>query len=326
MLVLATRSIDCNGQQQRLNSTASAAVAYSTADFRLAGRPPLKVTFSAGVTATTGFRNPVAGDICAAALTGGTVLSLIQFWGGIAKRGFTGQTVSRKLVHISVGLVFMLFWPLFSSGCRGALLAALIPGVNIIRMLLLGLGIWKDEAVVKSMSRYGDHRLQFWKKSYFRILFHASGNFSRDHYAMPQLLLLPVQSIGELPHCNCCNLQLVCWRWYSPQEDLTYNTNEKKGRPCLELSCLADLVGRRFGIQKIPYNRNKSFSGSLAMAVAGTCIILPHLGLSRKLGNGFRLLGCFSWLNIVESLPISNEIDDNLTIPVTSLLLGTLVF
>ena len=30
-------------------------------------------------------------------------------------------------------------------------------------------------------------------------LFHASGNFSRDHSTMPRLLLLPVQSIGELP-------------------------------------------------------------------------------------------------------------------------------
>jgi len=45
-----------------------------------------------------------------------------------------------------------------SSGHRGALLAALIPGVNIIRMLLLGSGIWKDEATVKSMTRFGDRR------------------------------------------------------------------------------------------------------------------------------------------------------------------------
>lgn len=38
-------------------------------------------------------------------------------------------------------------------------MAALVPAVNIIKMLLLGLGIWKDDATVKSMSRFGDHRL-----------------------------------------------------------------------------------------------------------------------------------------------------------------------
>ena len=48
-----------------------------------------------------------------------------------------------------------------SSGHRGALLASLIPGVNIIRMLVLGLGILKDEATVKSMSRNGDCRYNF---------------------------------------------------------------------------------------------------------------------------------------------------------------------
>lgn len=116
--------------------------------------------------------------------------------------------MNRKLVHISVGLVFMLCWPLFryilhdirgfcfsyfvifsssillfntclpcnlyannfSSGRQGAFLAALVPGVNIIRMLLLGLGIWKDEATIKSMSRFGDYRLQALINEFFSYL------------------------------------------------------------------------------------------------------------------------------------------------------------
>lgn len=53
--------------------------------------------------------------------------------------------------------------PYRSSGYRGAIFASLIPGVNIIRMLVLGLGILKDEATVKSMSRYGDYRYNFVK-------------------------------------------------------------------------------------------------------------------------------------------------------------------
>lgn len=37
-------------------------------------------------------------------------------------------------------------------------MAALIPGINIVKVLLIGLGILKDEAAVKSMSRDGDYR------------------------------------------------------------------------------------------------------------------------------------------------------------------------
>lgn len=46
----------------------------------------------------------------------------------------------------------------FSSGYRGAILASLVPGINAIRVLLIGLEVYKDEATVKSMSRFGDHR------------------------------------------------------------------------------------------------------------------------------------------------------------------------
>lgn len=48
-----------------------------------------------------------------------------------------------------------------SSESYAPFLAALAPGINIIRMLLLGLGIWKNEAMVKSISREGDYRLYF---------------------------------------------------------------------------------------------------------------------------------------------------------------------
>ncbi|KAK3411872.1 hypothetical protein EUGRSUZ_I00620 [Eucalyptus grandis] len=103
-------------------------------------------------------QNPVVSDVLATAVSGGTALTVLRLFEETAKRGVFDQKLNRKLVHVSFGLVFMLCWPLFSSGHRGALLAALIPGVNIIRMLLLGSGIWKDEATVKSMTRFGDRR------------------------------------------------------------------------------------------------------------------------------------------------------------------------
>lgn len=65
-------------------------------------------------------------------------------------------------------MLFMKYYKIFiakqsfefhSYRHEAAILAALVPGVNIIRMLLLGFGILKDEATVKSMSRHGDYRL-----------------------------------------------------------------------------------------------------------------------------------------------------------------------
>ena len=43
------------------------------------------------------------------------------------------------------------------------------------------------------------------------------------------------------------------------------------------VSGFADIVGRRFGSHKIPYNRNKSLIGSIAMVSAG---FLASIGYS----------------------------------------------
>ncbi|KAH9603930.1 hypothetical protein KSS87_018014 [Heliosperma pusillum] len=137
--------------------------------------------------------------------------------------------LNRKLVHISIGLAFMLCWPLFSSGSRGAVLASLIPGVNILRMLVIGLGLQKDEATVTSMSRFGDHRELLKGPMYYA----ATITFACVYYWRTS----PI-GIGAI--CNLC-----------------------------AGDGLADIVGRRFGKHKLPYNQEKSFAGSIAMLIAG---------------------------------------------------------
>ncbi|XP_042515621.1 probable phytol kinase 2, chloroplastic isoform X2 [Macadamia integrifolia] len=237
--------------------------------------------------------NPVTRDLCLATLTGCVALSLLRFWGEMAKLGILEQKISRKLVHISVGLVFMLFWPLFSSGHQAAVLAALVPGVNIIRMLLLGLGLLKDEAIVKSMSRNGDYR---------------------------ELLKGPLY--------YAATITLACaiyWRTSPIAIAAICNLCAGDG--------LADIVGRRFGSLKLPYNRNKSFAGSIAMASAGFIASIMYMhyfslfGLvhrSWEMVFGFLIVSLLT--AVVESLPISSELDDNLTVPLTSVLIGNLVF
>ncbi|KAL0450806.1 UNVERIFIED_CONTAM: putative phytol kinase, chloroplastic [Sesamum latifolium] len=173
--------------------------------------------------------NTVVSDVIATGLSGGIALSLLKFWEQTAKRGVFDQKLNRKLVHVTVGLVFMLCWPMFSSGRQGAILAALIPGINIFKMLLLGLGIWKDDATVKSMSRFGDYR---------------------------ELLKGPLYYASTITLASA-----IYWRTSPIAIAAVCNLCAGDG--------LADIVGRRFGSQKLPYNQNKSVVGSITMACAG---------------------------------------------------------
>ncbi|CAI7834060.1 unnamed protein product, partial [Closterium sp. NIES-54] len=49
----------------------------------------------------------------------------------------------------------MLSWPLFSPNPAARFLAVAVPVANVVRILLLGTGITKNEGVVKSISREG---------------------------------------------------------------------------------------------------------------------------------------------------------------------------
>ncbi|KAJ6828682.1 putative phytol kinase 2, chloroplastic [Iris pallida] len=190
-------------------------------------------------------------------------------------------------------MAFMLCWPLFSSGRQAAFLAALAPGVNIIRMLLMGLGIWRNEAMVKSISRSGDYR---------------------------ELLKGPLY--------YACTLTLatsIFWRTSPFAVAAISNLCAGDG--------IADIVGRRIGKKRLPYNPNKSLEGSIAMAIAGFIASIMYMHyystfgyMEESLGMSGRFLLVSLVASFVESLPISSELDDNLTVPLTSLLVGGLVF
>ncbi|KAL9257635.1 putative phytol kinase 3, chloroplastic [Drosera capensis] len=235
---------------------------------------------------------PVVSDLCAVGLSGGIAVGLLQVWKETAKRGIFDQKLNRKLVHVSIGLVFMLCWPLFSSGYRGAVLAGLIPGVNIIHMLLLGLGLLKDEATVKSMSRYGNYR-ELLKGP----LYYAST------ITIACMVFWRTSPIGMAAICNLC-----------------------------AGDGFADIIGRRFGHQKLPFNRSKSIVGSIAMASAGFLASVGYMFYFSWFGYiqaswdmVFGVLIVSLAATVVESLPISTDLDDNLTVPLTSLLVGILV-
>ncbi|KAI3676181.1 hypothetical protein L1987_85782 [Smallanthus sonchifolius] len=237
--------------------------------------------------------SPVAGNICALVFSTCLALSLLRLFEETARRGVFEQKLNRKLVHITIGLAFMLCWPLFSSGSEGAFLAALVPGVNIVKVLLIGLGIAKDEATVKSMSRYGDYR---------------------------EILKGPLYYASTITFC--C---MMYWRTSPIAIAAICNLCAGDG--------FADIIGRRFGNKKLPYNNDKSFAGSIAMAIAGFMSSVGYMcyysmfgfvGRSFGMVVGFLVVSVAS--SLVESHPLSSKFDDNLTVPLASLLIGTLVF
>ncbi|XP_051140823.1 probable phytol kinase 3, chloroplastic [Andrographis paniculata] len=236
--------------------------------------------------------NVVVSDLIATGLSGCVALSLLKIWEQTADRRIFDQKLNRKLVHVTVGLAFMLCWPMFSSGRQGAIFAALIPSANIIRMLLMGLGILKDDATVKSMTRFGDHR---------------------------ELLQ------GPLYYASTITLACaVCWRTSPIAVAAVCNLCAGDG--------MADIVGRHFGRQKLPYNQNKSIIGSIAMASAGFLASigyglyfswLGYMELSLRMVVGFLVVSVAAAL--VESHPLSTKLDDNLTVPLAAVLVGSLV-
>ncbi|KAF8037106.1 hypothetical protein BT93_B0121 [Corymbia citriodora subsp. variegata] len=238
-------------------------------------------------------QNPIGSDVLATAVSCGIALAVLRLFEETAKRGVFDQKLNRKLVHVSFGLVFMLCWPLFSSGHRGTLLAATIPGVNIIRMLVLGSGIWKDEATVKSMTRFGDRR-ELLEGPLFYVL---TITFACTYYWRTSPIAIAA----------ICNL-------YAGDG-------------------FADIIGRRLGQHKIPYNHNKSVVGSIAMGCAGFLASLGFMSYfssfgyvrgSWEMASGFLVVSLASAL--VESHPLSSWLDDNLIAPVTCALVGSIVF
>uniref|UniRef100_A0A0E0JQK8 Uncharacterized protein n=1 Tax=Oryza punctata TaxID=4537 RepID=A0A0E0JQK8_ORYPU len=251
----------------------------------------------------------LAHDLGSAAVTAGVALALLRFFEELAKRGVFEQKLNRKLVHITIGMVFLLFWPLFSSGSYAPFLAAVAPGINIIRMLLLGLGVMKNEAMIC---------LFFVSVAYLSLLLLLlQTSFSHEHR---ELLKGPLYYATTITFATS-----IFWRTSPIAIALICNLCAGDG--------IADIVGRRLGQEKLPYNPNKSYAGSIAMALAGFLASIGYMHYFQSFGFieeswslAFGFLVVSVTAALVESHPISTHLDDNLTVPLTSFLIGSLVF
>jgi phytol kinase len=217
-------------------------------------------------------------------------LRLVDF---IAARGWIDSSLSRKIIHIGTGPIFVLCWLLFNDHDEARWLAALVPLLITIQFLLVGTGVLKDEGSVKAMSRSGDR-----------------------HEILRGPLMYGIVFVV---------LTLIYWR-NSPL-GITALMILCAG------DGLADVIGSRsVKAARLPWSERKTWTGSLAMFLGGWIASLAllwvfdstgYIVLNIKqmvIGSGLVALVSAG----VESLPFSDI--DNLTVPLAALCIGYLVY
>ncbi len=216
-------------------------------------------------------------------------LRLMDFF---AHRGWIESRLSRKIIHIGTGPVFVFCWLLFDNSPAARWMAALVPFAITVQFALIGLGILKDEASVKAMSRTGDPKEILRGPLYYGIIF-----------VLMTLIFWKDSPIGIIA------LMLMCGG-----------------------DGIADVVGRRVKSPKLPWSKEKSVAGSLAVFVGGWFLALfvlsiyGYAGVSGFSSTNFALPTAIIAFGVmlVESLPFKDV--DNLTITIAAVILGGFFF
>ena len=210
----------------------------------------------------------------------------------IAHRGWIDSRTSRKLIHIGTGPIFVLCWLMYPDMPISRWLAALVPLVITVQFALVGLGVLKDEAAVQAMSRTGDRREILRGPLFYGIMFVA--------------------------------ITLIYWK------------DSLISIPALMMMCggdgVADIVGRRINSPNLPWSPQKTLAGSLSVFAGGwlmtVLVFAVYVGAGQFGGPLAAYLAPITWIALgaalVESLPFRDI--DNITITVTSALIGHLVF
>ena len=228
----------------------------------------------------------------AAAVTLAISLVWLRLMDFAAQRGWIESRLSRKIIHITTGPVFVLCWFLFRESPEARWWAAAVPLLITLQFALIGTGILKDEASVQAMSRTGDRREILRGPLIYGIVFVAlTLIFWRDSPIGMTALMLMCGGDG-----------------------------------------IADIVGRRVPSPKLPWSREKSWAGSASVLVGGfvlSAFILWIYVAARVFPGPFSgylvpLAILALTASAVESLPFRDV--DNLTVPLAAALVGLLVF
>lgn len=209
-----------------------------------------------------------------------------------AHKGWISSQISRKIIHIGTGPIFVLCWLLFNDSASAPFLAAVVPLAITAQFALVGFGVIKDPAAVEAMSRTGDRREILRGPLFYGISF-----------VILTITFWRYSPIGMVA------LMILCGG-----------------------DGLADIIGKQLGGLKLPWSQRKSLAGSLAMLLGGFIFAVlivwvyiwqgyfPEPILDYLIPIAVIAVGTM----FVESLPIQDI--DNITIPLVSVLIGLLVF
>lgn len=115
-------------------------------------------------------------------------MRLINF---ITKKGILTSAISRKIIHIGTGPLFILCWLLFPDVKISRYLAAIVPLLIVFQVLLVGLGKMKDISSVQSMARTGAKAELLKGPLFYGIVFvFLTLFFWKSHLAVIPLMIL----------------------------------------------------------------------------------------------------------------------------------------
>lgn len=231
-------------------------------------------------------------NIIALILTFVLALGWLRLMDFFAHRGWIESRLSRKIIHIGTGPLYVLCWLMFADTPDARWLAALVPLAITVQFALIGLGVLKDEASIKAMSRSGDRREILRGPLYYGIAFVAA-----------TLIFWKTSPVGIVA------LMLMCGG-----------------------DGIADIVGRRIASPKLPWSKEKSIAGSMGVLLGGLILAVLVLAVyvavgvfPAPFGRYLFPLALISLLGmLVESLPFKDI--DNLTLTFAAALAGMFLF
>lgn len=228
----------------------------------------------------------------ATVLTFAIALLFLRLMDYLAHRGWIESKLSRKVIHIGTGPIFVLCWLMFPDLPISRWLAALVPFAITVQFALVGLGIMKDEASVQAMSRTGDRREILRGPLFYGIMF----------------VLLTVVYWKDSP-IGIAALMMMCGG-----------------------DGIADIIGRRVRSPKLAWSREKSFAGLLSVFIGGWLLTLFVIAIYVWVGIFAAPMRAYllpvTWIalgaTLIESLPFKDV--DNITLVVASASIGYFVF
>ena len=97
-------------------------------------------------------------DIIATVISIGLLTLIVNINGKLQEKEILPSYITRKLVHILAGPVYLLTWMLFTGNEYSRYFAMLVPILFIVKFAAVGLGLMKDDDLVNSTSRTGNPR------------------------------------------------------------------------------------------------------------------------------------------------------------------------